>query len=104
MINPHGISGLSRAMRASFSSKRAIAERAGDVWQLSLDEYAQVWGVQWAGRINRSLQLMRIDKALPYELGNVRIVAVFSDRTHSKAREDNLKRARAEVDAQCDRK
>ena len=60
----------------SWLQKRNQAQWRGETWQLTFDDFCEIWGTQWsrAGRWRDCLQMMRRDFDQPWSRANVDIV------------------------------
>lgn len=75
-----------RSLRSSWRMKKNQAKFRREEWNLSFDEYVQIWGDQWIehGREKNDIQMARIDPEQPWQPGNVDLVdqSVIAKRKH----------------------
>jgi hypothetical protein len=71
----------------AWAKARAQAHFRGSVWELSPEEFFQIWtSDKWAkrGRSSLSLCMIRIDRTLPFTKDNVTIVTRYEQITRDK--------------------
>jgi hypothetical protein len=77
------ITAYDRTVRTAFGHTRTNALKRNVEWNLSLEEFWEIWDRHWVGRRRRCLQLFRRDHTMPYQVGNAYI---GSDKARINAR------------------
>jgi 5-methylcytosine-specific restriction endonuclease McrA len=67
------ITATDRTVRTACGQTKTLAIKRGAPWNLTVEEFWDVWEPHWVGRHKRQLHMFRIDRSLPFQAGNVYI-------------------------------
>jgi 5-methylcytosine-specific restriction endonuclease McrA len=86
------ISANDRVVRMVYTRTQTSVIRSHAKWNLTLEEFWEVWRPHWEGREKRQLKLMQRDERLPYQIGNVYIGSLRArNAAYSKLSRERLR-------------